>query len=773
MAEQLSQGFTGRTLPFASPAQPPRIIEFESRRIEVPHDATDDEITEILSAPRSTTPVTDPELLRQLEGGPVTDPELLRQLESDISFDDLIPQRAKDISFDDLIPKQAAPQPNLVDTIMRSSQQPGPTAKPASDRGLIDKIMEGAEYAGGIADQAARGIAEGAANIVGLPVDLVNAAPMALNLLPGVDGVGPISDNPFMGSQSIKRSLNVVPDATADALGVARPKTEPDNMAERVAHRLSEEIGAMAVPAGGILAKAGQVGVEGARKMSRLGRMFVEPAAVNPGRFVRKELQAATADGTGAALANEATRAMGFDENGIGHQIGDLVGALSGMGLYDIGSAVLPQVGSIGSTMLGNPAYAGRVVKEAVADRITENATSLTRPDQGPVNTDPLVEAIMGPSRVSERIPGYVESTADRTGDQGLAALEYSRQSGPGAGLYNQRRAENTAAVDRAVDEIRPQGTEGAFGDELRARRDARLNDAAAQTQAAQARFEDSIRNLNVAMTGEARGADIRTALERAKAAAKEVEGQAWGAVAGRNTRVDVVPLRDAFAAVGESLSEAERRTFVPDNLASIPDELARQGQPGGSALEQTRAALAPDEQPIFDAIMRGRDSGSAGAGGVSLREVTGLRSAFSDALREAQTVGEMNKARVLGRYVEAIDGYMDQAVDSSTRSALEQARAVSRDVNDRFTRPQTAIARVLDRQEGMYRQPDSGVAGKFVQTDEGRLSDFQALIREAGATPEVRAAIRDQMAETISSRGLLNRPDELERYINQHRTVL
>ena len=53
-----------------------------------------------------------------------------------------------------------------------------------------------------------RGTSVGLADIIGAPVDLINNLPRLVNLLPGEQGVGPISDNPIGGSQSIRNTMS-------------------------------------------------------------------------------------------------------------------------------------------------------------------------------------------------------------------------------------------------------------------------------------------------------------------------------------------------------------------------------------------------------------------------------------------------------------------------------------------------------------------------------------------------------------------------------------
>ncbi|MCJ2040281.1 hypothetical protein MKK55_15215 [Methylobacterium sp. J-059] len=152
----------------------------------------------------------------------------------------------------------------------------------------------------------------------------------------------------------------------------------------------------------------------------------------------------------------------------------------------------------------------------------------------------------------------------------------------------------------------------------------------------------------------------------------------------------------------------------------------------------------------------------------VPLSEATGLRSALTDAQRSAASTGDLNRARVIGRYVDAVDAYF--AEHHPNQGAYDQARAVSLDLNDRFTRPQTAIAQTLDRQQGLPRVPDSGVPGRFVQPDSGRVSDFDALMREAGNDPRARGAVRDQILSQVER---LRTPDQIEAFTREHSRVL
>jgi hypothetical protein len=218
-----------------------------------------------------------------------------------------------------------------------------------------------------------------------------------------------------------------------------------------------------------------------------------------------------------------------------------------------------------------------------------------------------------------------------------------------------------------------------------------------------------------------------------------------------------MAPLADDFAGVNRSMSAAERGRFRPDE-ANIPRQLS-------GDREVTPAVMGPNGEVAVPAVTEPITQ--------PISEVTGLRSALTDASREAMTAGRTNEARIINQHVEALDTYLDHAVPEALRTDYDAARAATVDFHDRFTRPQTAIAQTLDRTEGVYRQPNSAVAAKFVQSDDGRINDFQALMRETGHDDRTVSAVRDQILADVRDRGLLDKPEQLREYLGRYNTVL
>jgi hypothetical protein len=846
-------------------------------------------------------------------------------------------------------PRRASPayqQSSDLDAMMRG-QAPAPAEPPKPPPTMGERGGGLVRGALGVADQGVRGIAEGAADLVGLPVDATTAF---LNRDPDVQnirralGLGdkPIT-TPFLGSDSIKGTLNyandrtvdlanaVLPERPAGGPALSYPQREPDGPIERIANRTGKELGAMAVPVGFGLGAASALGREGVKELPALARMFAEPASVNPGKFVTKEALAAGGAGAGAGVANEITRAAGADQHGLAHAGGDLAGALAGLGVVGGGAYALSKGGDIVKAITGSPSFRNQVTNDRAVDILAE-AYGLPSARMGaaePTDVSPIIDAINRGPKVGDTIPGYRESLADRTGNTGLAGLEYSRETA-NSGTFAERRRANTQAVDDALQAAAPEGSPGAFRQEMSNNRDLHLRNAAEERQGAQARFDEAAQRLQAVMHADARGADIRAPLEDALAAARDVERGAWSGVS--EGSADITPLVEGFRGVRNGLSQAEQQVFDPQHLTSIPQRFmpapvepaadaaqaaARSGMDGMNAEERAMAESlfrpsppAPPAPPVpatpaaapaaaapslnltdlpfrsapgtEDRIMQAvqglpvdqsrRRTGSTGgvttwdlraalpdmseadltaglfnlqakghgnlsqlsdprsiprdayvanvAGrhedrhlfypnsesvarvraqpaapeapstpaprgepppepapptdpappepvNVPLSEATGLRSALTDAQRAAASAGEHNRARVIGQYVDAVDSYFAQ--HHPDQSAYDNARAVTRDLNDRFTRPQTDVAQTLDRNQGQYRMPDNGVSRRFVRPDEGNQGGLEALIRETGADARSRGAIEDQVRADVSR---LRTPEAVDAYVRDHSRV-
>lgn len=633
----------------------------------------------------------------------------------------------------------------------------GEKAVPDSDLpepSLVDRIMDGAGDVGSALSYAGQEAARGATQMIGAPVDLVNASPMLANILPGEQGFEPISDEPVGGSDWLWDAVTAPRDAVQDAAGLPEGDRAPRGAGERVLGRAAQEIGAAAVPVAGAVSAGMRMGTQGAREMSGPVGRFVESAAVAPGRFVAKEGAYATGAGTGAGLAREAVSDDDPDTTTGAEAIADLAGALGGAGAVGAGRAV--QRAGTDAFNAATGRGGSQVVKDAVAGEIANAAGAPTTPD-GAADTSNLAGALRSGGRVGEAIPGYRESSADVLGNSGLASLEYSRQSGANAGKYAARRQDNAAAVTDAMEGAAPDATPGAYTSAAGQRRDEIIRDADDAVSGAQQRFDAAARNLQSTMSGESRGQTVRAALDDALSAARGVERDAWSAVGGQ---ADIAPLATEFRRIGDNLTSAQREAIRDtENLTRIPGRLGPQ--------------QAQDEHAQLMASVFGPEAAGQAAGGpVDLSEVTTLRSSLSDQVRAARTNGQPDRGRILEQYIEAIDGFLQRNTPQQTADALENARRVSFDLNERFTRPGDPVAETVRRAEGRPRLADSDVPRRFIQPDRGQASNIDRLLTEAQGAEDVLPALRDQILSDVETRGLLERPEQLDQYLSQYGRV-
>ena len=658
-----------------------RIILFEGRRISVPDDATDEEVQQIIGSQPT-----------------------------------------------DAAPAQATVEEPAVVQKQAPAQEPG-----------------WGEYLGGITDQVGRGLAEGAIDVVGLPNTLsklggsvmdwgmqkAGVDPETAAIISAINPVAAMTPDP----EVLKGYLDTANNATADLFNVERPRAEPENVAERYANRTSEVIGGALVPAGASLVAAERLGVQGAKDLPALARMFVEPAAVNPAKFAAKEMSVATGAGLGSSTANEIV-----SPDTAAGQLADFFGGLLGGGAVGLTRVVGSGAKSIFDALRSNPNYADQIAKDAVVDRLGKAANLPGANDIGAtIDTKALVDAINDPSirRPSDVIPGYQETLADRTANPGLASLEYGRQQGQNSGLFTQRRMANNEAVDAALAGVQPQETPGAFRDALEAEAQRRINEAATQQISAEDDVARALGIVTPTTTSAQRGNTVRSVLEDARDAARARTEEAYAQVE-QDKMVDPTGLSQSLDDAVAGLTQAER-TLVPQGLIDRVSALGR------ATVDEAGNEVAPAP--------------------VSMREATTLRSELAR-LRAAALAdpraerGGRNAARVLSQMQQRFDDFIAGNLTDEENAALDAARTTKFDEAQSFTRQGDPVAEVLQRYEGgQPKVRDDNVAGKFVNDQA-----MQRLFAEAD-TPTARAAIRDELL----SRADMSRPDRIDAFMQEY----
>jgi hypothetical protein len=596
------------------------------------------------------------------------------------------------------------------------SVAPGAQAAAATpEPSIVDHIMGALDGTRGALYQTGIGASRGVANVLGLPGSLLDVLP---------DGATPFSNMP--SGEDIQHIF-----------GLDRAP-EPRNAVEGITGRIGEEIGAGLIPTASIAARAVQKGLPAIRQSGNtIARYFMEPAAVNPAKFIGAETAAATAAGTGAGLVGQIP---GVDRDTTAGQYADLAGAIGGVGAYGVSKSLLGGLKNILMAVTGNKGYTDDVVNNAVVDRLGKSA-GLDESD-APMDTQTLVDAITNPgaARPSTVIPGFEESLADRTGNPGIAALEYGRQSGPNSGRFAQRRAANSDVVDAAMQGVAPQETPGAFRSALEDQVASRSAAAAANTQAAQHDFDRYIENLRPRMGAEERGADIRAGALNAERSADELQHMAWNGTA---ADIDPNPLADAMDTARSALPLARQDAISGVNgTLDIPRRLVE---------------------------MRG---GAA----VPIDEINSMRTTLQDRQRAARSAGDRNEAEALGRMIDEVNNYLgSDAVPVAVRNATENARAVSRDYNERFNRPNDPIADIIADKEGRFNVPDTAVPGRFVKPDARNNSEIDRLLAETDLSSHgrpVREALSDELLSQMERAHVLGDADAIDGFLTSYGRV-
>jgi hypothetical protein len=542
----------------------------------------------------------------------------------------------------------------------------------------------------------------GISNVLGAPVDLVNA---------GLGAVGlPTSERPFLGSEMI-----------ADGLGVAGVRTsdrgaKPDTMGEYIGRGVGEAAGAL-LPMAGV--SRGLQAAQGPVKQG-IGNVMMQPFINTPRRALAAEIGAGAGAGVGAATADQLS-----DGDSRWQVPAEIAGAVvGGMGVSGAMRAAeaLPLTGLAIRTAKKTAAPFTRAgAMERARDRVRDLAEDPAAARQTlidePILRDPDTgEAMMSP--------------AQRTGDRRLMALEQAvRDTDPPLDLAMRQ---NETQVDEALREMLRAPAEGrniqdatAFISDRFQRLQTNLD---AQIANAGARAQKKVEALAPGRTASEASIVVRQELDNALRVARQEERKLWQAIP-QNEVVPTQAARNAYARIRADTSRAQ--------LDDIP--------------EKARRFLDPDS------------SNSAFGQTETIKEVHGLYSAMREQSRAARAAGERNTARIAD---EIADALLEDLGSLSARNAdqatptgrmITEAREYSRMLNERFHRG--SVGRILGHaREGGASMPAEltlegtlgrgGVRGA-VSADELRLA--------VGGSADAESAAQDYLARKFSEHAVRN----------------
>lgn len=627
----------------------------------------------------------------------------------------------------------------------------GPWSRYGAPVGRTEARTEAAGAPGALdyVSGALGGFNTGLAGMAGLPVDLVNA---------GLGLVGLGSERPLGGSASIRAGMDAVRGGISTATGIGSEdgtlfEEGPDDELGRLTNRVGQEIGAASLPAAGILAAARGVpqAVQGAPS---LARTFLDRIARTPGRALAGETAAAAGAGAGAAILVEA-----YPDSPVAEQLGQLAGGFMPTVLANTPSMIAGRVANMARSRLSSEAQreaARGVVRDFMGDQMTTGAR----------------EGMESGARLSQEIPGFNPSLAERTGSPGLVRKQEdleARMAGTDLDAAIARRIANEEAVRRYADDMAPAPRDAADPDlviDAATRRVTSLRDRVEGVEASADASRRAIAGRAGATDRAAQGSTIREAVAAQRAATREE----MGALAQRLGINDADVTVDFGQAAREIAADFSPQSIFED-LASYPEILDVIRRVGGtSGTRQDTGLLDAAGAPITREVPGPR---------ITFRDLKALRERVSDDLIDA--LGAANPSRQRVRQLTTLKGRVDQVIDDLTRTAdptladrYRQFRdAYFRDYVERFEKGVTF--RVTQRDgRGFYRTPDEQVASTFFSP--GGVSAARQFKAVLGGDPAANAALEavalDDLARVAVRDGVID-PRLAETWRRNHASVL
>lgn len=484
-----------------------------------------------------------------------------------------------------------------------------------------------AMHSGPVANASA-GLNDVIATTFGAPVDLVRTAINASTQPNSMEGA--VARNlPFVGplinaTQTLSSAAKVpaVPDTAIGGrrsiIGAMQMAgiTDPDTvnartMVDRIVRASAGGAAAMIAPEAmiGLLGKAGIVGPEAAQIMSQ---MFGKSETTS-------QLIGNTLAGAASGAGSEAAAEVAPDN------LKPLARAIGGLGGAGTGTLVtgVPRLASAATQMTKDFAAplseAGR--QQMVGSQLREATTNPSDAVRAIETTRPLV-------------PGSMPTTGQLTGDMGLLGLERAAQTKDPIPFQERRAQQNSARVN-ALESLQP----GSSPDQVVGAVRSYLSDIDTQlTQsldAARGNAQTANGALGAGSAPDLAGADMRTALEGARADAKTAERQLWRAVDPTGT------------------------------LALGTDQTRSQARSIADAIPTTAKPQSAEEQGIFHAA-------TSLPATARLSELTALQSRIKEEMRaERLTNGESAAWRRLSMLNGAVQNDLEGAI--SSRVAQDQ----------------------------------------------------------------------------------------------------
>ena len=486
-------------------------------------------------------------------------------------------------------------------------------------------------------DAFGRGINTGISRLAGAPVDILNNVPRLANVIPGVDDVGPISDYPIGGSDSIQ-----------DAMGFIGVETYDDRSELPPNYRMaagSGEIVGESLPIVGGTGAAARVTRRATPNDSTTRRTVdtvLDPFRSNPNAAYGSEAVSILGASQGAFLGT----AIAPDNELVQSGFEILGGIASPMVLArNVRRKVGQSVGRFVSTYMGNK---NQVAADVIRGAIMESGE------------DPAVVADLLEQAARNPVEGIDLTAGQAAGSPGLLRLE-NRLAQKSEEFFGYRRdriqggletlRESAAALAATGDpqslRLAGQMRQQYFNTLIRGR----VAQASAEASQAARRFEGT--------DPRAASAAVRTIQDDAISDMRMIESSLWEEIP-RETEVSSEGIIDAYQGLRSSLLPEETSPDLVDGF------IRRVSAAGDEAAEEGADALNLDDLE---------------AGTVTAGEIVRFRSRMLAKARDASAKGDNDLARQYGNMAQG-------ALNDLERIDLpeaETARSFSRTLNETF----------------------------------------------------------------------------------------
>jgi hypothetical protein len=616
----------------------------------------------------------------------------------------------------------------------------------------IDAFLDGEEKAParfGKTRAFFAGANRGLANVLGAPVDLINAAPMLGNLLPGEQGIGPIVDRPVGGSEFLKDQL---PDSLMEG--------PTDTPGQRLAGRIGEEVGATLVPMGAGLRTGSQLlNAGGKASGGALKRALQESAmasAKSPLRAAVGDIGSAAAAGTAAGVAREA----GAGETG--QVLAGIAGGFAPSAAGGVASVLPgPKVVKKGAE-ISRQYTAGKLSQER-ADTIRRKVPLSKYFVAGPDELSPAVNAIAQNSVARElqseltpaakaslaesedlakRFPEFNAPLGNRTDSPGLKATQQAVEAKMSpleveARLQQQQGQE--AAIDRYKSALAPQGSpDPEFILDKASGRLSSIKDRIERAEGAASGQRENAANALPEVDRAGSGAILRNRYDDLRrGVSEEMRGLA------KQLNLSEVDLTDEFINWRKTIKDDLKEGELFAMARSLPSaELEILNKFKGESVRKGTDSFGAKINPPETVLPENK---------VTFQDIKTYREELGESIRQAERMGFGQKKRRLVVLQKDLDNFIESSLSEKDPDLISRygqfRQRYKSDFIDRFEK---GVLEKVEKsnQGGFYALPDEKVASEFFKP--GAVSAARQFNETFGTDAEAYQALEGSVLDSM-----------------------